>query len=118
MKIYALITDIFFTARIRETARHAGADVRFFTTAESLHQAITQESPGLVLVDLSQQSLDPVEVVRGLKRSPATSDTPVLGYLSHVDFALQQQARGAGIDKVVPRSEFTARLSEILTGKI
>lgn len=118
MKIYALITDLFFTARIRETARHAGADVRFFTTAESLHQAITQESPGLVLVDLSQQSLDPVEVVRGLKSAPATSDIPVLGYLSHVDFALQQEARGAGIDKVVPRSEFTARLSEILTGRI
>lgn len=118
MKVYALISELFFSARVGETAKQAGVDVKFFGSEEALHEALEREKPSLVLVDLSQQSLDPVEVVRHLKRAPSTAEIPVLGYLSHVDFPLQQQARAAGIDQVVARSEFTSRLSEILQGQI
>jgi len=40
---------------------------------------------------------------------------PVIGYLSHVQTELAEQAKAAGCREVMPRSKFTMNLAAILT---
>jgi len=51
-----------------------------------------------------------------LKGDEALSAVPLLGFFSHVQTELQQAAKAAGFDRVMPRSAFTKQLSEILAG--
>jgi hypothetical protein len=39
----------------------------------------------------------------------------MVGFLSHVQVDLAEQARAAGCDEVMPRSKFTQNLAEILS---
>ena len=55
-------------------------------------------------------------LVRDLKRDPATRGVPVAGYYAHVDQETRRAAEAAGVDPVLPRSAFTARLAQLLTG--
>jgi hypothetical protein len=41
---------------------------------------------------------------------------PLLGFFSHVQTELQQRAKEAGFDRVMPRSAFSKNLAEILGG--
>ena len=54
-------------------------------------------------------------VDREMKADPELKDVRTLGYVSHVDTATIAAARAAGIDEVLARSAFSARLAEILT---
>jgi hypothetical protein len=40
-----------------------------------------------------------------------------IGFGSHVDTDLREAARAAGVDEVLPRSRFFARVAELLGGK-
>ena len=43
------------------------------------------------------------------------SGVRMVGFLSHVQVDLAEQARAAGCDEVMPRSKFTQNLAEILS---
>jgi DNA-binding NarL/FixJ family response regulator len=65
-----------------------------------------------VLVDLHNPGLAIAELVSGLKAaSPALR---IIGYGSHVDAATLRQAREAGCDRVLPRSQFVVELPNAL----
>jgi len=40
---------------------------------------------------------------------------PIVGFLSHVQTDLAEKARAAGCTEVLPRSQFTAKLADILS---
>ena len=52
--------------------------------------------------------------VATLKRDPSTMAIRTVGYASHVLTEVIDAARQAGVDEVLARSAFTARLPEIL----
>ena len=62
----------------------------------------------LILVDLHNQKIDPVELAREL------SGVKLIGFFSHVETELRQNALAAGYDSVIPRSVFARDLAEIL----
>lgn len=108
--VLALIDDLFFQAKLLETARQLGVAVRVVSNGDALAQAAAAQPPALVLVDLNarQGALD------GLRRVCAGNPTEVVAFLSHVQTDLAAQARVAGCTQVLPRSKFTADLPEIL----
>jgi DNA-binding NarL/FixJ family response regulator len=67
--------------------------------------------PRLVVVDLNARQ-GALEAIEQLHRSG--NPIPVIGFLSHVQTELAQRAQAAGCQQVMPRSSFTANLSEIL----
>ena len=69
-------------------------------------------SPKLVIVDLNARSgaISAIERVRAVKNG-----VRMVGFLSHVQVDLAEQARAAGCDEVMPRSKFTQNLAEILS---
>ena len=110
-RVLAVVEDLFFTARISETARLAGLAVDFITDEQSLLNRAA-DNPPLIILDLNAASLQPLSLIPKLKA--AGSQARILGFLSHVQTGLWKQAQEAGCDLVLPRSSFTKNLHQIL----
>jgi CheY-like chemotaxis protein len=109
--VLALVDDLFFQAKIAETARRTGVSLQAVSNGEALVAAVKAQAPRLVLVDLNarQGALEAVKQLRA-----AGNAQPIVGFLSHVQTELAEKARAAGCQQVLPRSRFTAELAEIL----
>lgn len=110
-QVLALLDDLFFQAKITETAKHTGVAVRVLATADALLAEIAQEKPNLIVVDLNARGR-PVEALGRIQSS--ANGARVIAFLSHVQTELAQQAREAGCRSVMARSQFTRDLATIL----
>lgn len=109
--VLALVDDLFFQAKIVETARHLAVDLRICTTPDALLAEISKATPKLVVVDLNSRN-QPLEAIQRMRAT--VPDVPLVGFLSHVQTELAEQARAAGCREVMPRSKFTNDLATIL----
>jgi DNA-binding NarL/FixJ family response regulator len=132
----ALIDDLFFQAKVRETAKHAGVTIETVTTGEQLLKAAEASPAALILVDLNARqgalaaveqlcaqnkparAVQPTDVPDGQAAALSLQGNPrrVIAFLSHVQTDLAERARMAGCEEVMPRSKFTQNLAEILRG--
>jgi CheY-like chemotaxis protein len=112
--IVCVLDDLIFSIKIRTAAKSLGADVYFERSPDSVLPTVRDKRPALVIVDLNSARMRPIETIAALKRDPELKTIPVLGYVAHIDAATIAAAREAGIDQVLARSAFTARLGEIL----
>ena len=115
-RIIALVDDMFFIAKIRGTAEGAGVSVHFARSIGAVCEMAAKEPTSLIIVDLQTQCGDPFELAKRLKSDEHLKSIPLLGFFSHVQTALLQQAEQAGFDRILPRSSFSKNLSQILGG--
>src|SRR5258706_3634533 len=112
--ILAAVEDFLFRSKIRATAKHVNADVRFAQTSEEILAQARELQPTLVILDLNSQKMDAVATIAALKADAATSRLRAIGFSSHVHTDLIAAARKAGADDVLPRSAFAGHLADIL----
>lgn len=105
----AVVRDLFFVARIRETARLAGVALAFARSPEELAAALA-EPPRFVLMDLTA-GFD-YERMFGAAEG---AGVPVLGFTTHV-LAGQTRPWHARCERVVTKETLTQDLPSILTG--
>ena len=103
----AVVSDLFFVARIRETGRLAGVPVEFARTPEQVAASLAR-SPRLVLVDLTA-GFDYESLFGALERARP----PVLGFTTHA-LARQTQPWHARCDRVVTKETLTQELPRLL----
>ena len=115
--VIAVVDDMFFVSKIRETGKALGMIVSFPRNLDALRATIAEDVPELILVDLHHQKVDPVQLASELKSNQTVKDTPLLGFFAHVQADLQRQAKQAGYDAVLPRSIFFRDLAKILAGE-
>src|SRR4030095_6663102 len=77
-RVVAVVRDLFFVARIRETARLAGVPLEFARTPENPARALTS-GPHCVLLDLTG-GFDYAQVFETVA---AAGSPPVLGFTTH-----------------------------------
>jgi DNA-binding NarL/FixJ family response regulator len=111
-RIVALVDDLFFQAKIQETARMVGVELKCVGSGEALLEALQKDSPAFVIVDLNARggAIDAIERLRA-----AGNQVSVVAFLSHVQIELAERARAAGCQQVMPRSQFTQNLAAILS---
>lgn len=115
--LVTLVDDIFFLAKIRETAKTIGVTV--VTGHSRLGTAgIAEANPQAIFVDLNSRNLAPIELIRALKADSATNSIRIIGFVSHVEEELIADARAAGCDAVMARSAFTQQLPNLLRSLI
>ena len=109
--VLALVDDLFFQARMLETARQVGVELKTVATGEAFFAEAQQGAPALLIVDLNarQGAIEALERLRA-----AGNQRPVIAFLSHVQVELAERARAAGCKRVMPRSKFTQNLASIL----
>lgn len=112
-RILAVVTDLFFTVKINESAKRAGLEVEFVKSgADAIEKA--KSRPLLIILDLNCTSVEPLPLIGALKADPELRKISLISFLSHVQGELKQQAHDAGADMVLPRSAFSQNLPQIL----
>jgi len=116
-RIFCFIEDLFFIAKIQETARKLGVKVEFVKgdkeTLTRLTEMSEAERPTLVVFDLNNLSAKPMSLIPKLK-AKLKKATSIVGFLSHLQGDLKMKAMEAGCDTVMPRSAFSQSLPNML----
>jgi hypothetical protein len=102
----ALVRDLIFSTKISSTAKSLGVPLTLIRDPSKLADA----SPATrLIVDLNLESALPAA---GAWKS--RTNGKVIAFVSHVDTELIRAARAAGFEEVLPRSEFTRLLPDLL----
>jgi hypothetical protein len=116
-KIYFFIDDLFFIAKIQETARKLGVKVAFVKNDKESIAALVggeeEDRPGLIVFDLNNANAKPLTLIPKLKAKLKRS-TSIVGFLSHLQGDLKAKAVEAGCDTVMPRAAFSQNLPNLL----
>jgi hypothetical protein len=110
MKVVAVVRDLFFVARIRETARLVGTPLTFARTPEEIRAALTAETPALAIVDLTTNDWDYDTIFGALAAAP---EVPVLGFTTHA-LARATQPLHSRCRRVVTKETLTQELPALL----
>lgn len=113
-EVVALVADLMFASKIRGAA--GGIRVRVVHRAGQLEEAVVEEEPGLVLVDLDSRTGDSVAAIEAVRSRSETRQIPLVAFGSHVDVEAIEAARAAGADQVLARSAFVRKLPSLLSG--
>jgi CheY-like chemotaxis protein len=113
--VISVVDDMFFASKIRAVAEAAGVEISFPRSLEAVVSKARETKPGLIVVDLHNQRIDPVALAQALKADEDLRSIKLLGFFSHVQTELQRNAVAAGFDQVVPRSVFARDLPTLLT---
>jgi len=120
--IFAFVDDLFFLAKIQETARKLNIKVEFPKTEREVFDQLEQahesgqngaSNPALVIFDLNSNSGKPLQSIHKLKQR-FKRGTNIIGFLSHLQGDLKLKAAEAGCDMVLPRSAFSQNLPQLL----
>ncbi|HEV2644826.1 MAG TPA: response regulator [Acidobacteriaceae bacterium] len=116
-KIFFFIEDLFFNAKITETARKLGVKVAFIKNEKEAIAELTSgeeaDRPGLIVFDLNNANAKPLTLIPKLKTKLKKS-TSIIGFLSHLQGDLKAKAVEAGCDTVMPRAAFSQNLPNLL----
>ena len=116
-KIFFFIEDLFFIAKIQETARKLGVKVAFVKNDKEAIAALVggeeEDRPGLIVFDLNNANAKPLTLIPKLKTKLKRS-TSIVGFLSHLQGDLKAKAVEAGCDTVMPRAAFSQNLPNLL----
>ena len=115
-RIIAFVDDLFFAAKIQETARKLNVKVEFAKNDKDLAERMQQngeEKPSLIIFDLNNANAKPLTLIPKLK-AKLKKGTSIIGFLSHVQGDLKQKAHEVGCDMVLPRSAFSQNLPNLL----
>jgi hypothetical protein len=100
MKVVAFVPDLMDRSRIQQAA---GDHELEFVRAAS---ALATSAGDVVVVDLARP---------GVLEAIADVTARTIGFGAHVDTDLLDRARAAGVDEVLPRSEFFRRVADLLS---
>jgi hypothetical protein len=116
-RIFCFIEDLFFLAKIQETARKLGVKVEFVKGDKEVVTRILEtpegERPTLLVFDLNNLNAKPMTLIPKFK-SKFKKAVSVIGFLSHVQGDLKMKGVEAGCDVVMPRSAFSQSLPNLL----
>jgi hypothetical protein len=116
-RIFCFIDDLFFLAKINETARKLGVKVEFVKgdkeAVSRILDAPENERARLLVFDLNNANAKPMTLIPKFKTKFKKS-TSIIGFLSHLQGDLKAKAAEAGCDTVMPRSAFSQSLPNLL----
>ena len=111
-KVLAVVSDLFFSVKLTEAAKRSGLALEFVKEPKELMEK-AQHKPSLIIFDLNFESVQPLKLISKLKSKSETKGISLIGYLSHIQAELKQQAQEAGCDMVMARSAFSQNLPQI-----
>jgi hypothetical protein len=116
-RIFCFIEDLFFLAKIQETARKLGVKVEFVKGDKDVVSRILDtpeaERPALLVFDLNNLGAKPMSLIPKFK-AKFKKAVSIIGFLSHLQGDLKMKGIEAGCDVVMPRSAFSQSLPNLL----
>lgn len=110
--VIALCPDLMMRSRIESGLDIAGYRLRVAGGPTRLAEALAEESPACILIDLEAGD-DAIALIERLRSDEATAGIPLAAFAGHTNVELLDQAKAAGADPVVARGQ-----AAISTGKV
>jgi hypothetical protein len=115
-RIFAFVDDLFFSTKIKETARKLNVPVEFVKTDKEVMEKVGADGnnrSALAIFDLNNAAIKPLSLITKLK-SKMKKKLNIIAFVSHVQGDLKVKAQEAGCDMVMPRSAFSQNLPQLL----
>lgn len=135
--IVGFVSDLLFSVRIEEVARHLDYRVKWIEKAGDVAAAdprvperqwaehlqgrgavllddLSRWAPALIIFDLNNDQIPWKEWIELITSVPATRRIPVMCFGSHMDVETMQAAKVAGADVVLSRSRFVKELPSLI----
>jgi hypothetical protein len=106
--ILVLCRDLLFVSKITATAQTVNAPVKVVRDPLKL---VEVSNAIRMIVDLTQEGF--LDVAAQWRSG---SNRHVTGFVGHADVQTIERAKAAGLDRVLSKGEFVARMSDVLTG--
>jgi DNA-binding NarL/FixJ family response regulator len=107
-----LVKDLFFRSKLDAVAESLGAEIFYASSLDAAVTRAAEKKPAVIFADLSDSDFPAAETAAWIRA--AAPAARLVGFASHVDLKPLRAAREAGFDLTLSRSEFTARLAELL----
>ena len=101
-QVVALLPDLLFGSKVQSALSAAGIECQLVGDSQAARAAAA--SAELLVVDLTDSELGGTELVREMNANGELESIKTLGFYSHVEPDVKQEAMAAGFDLVVPRS--------------
>ncbi len=111
-RVLAVVSDLFFSSKLIEAAKRSGLALEFVKEPKEVIEK-AQNKPSLIIFDLNFEAVQPLKLITKLKGKAETKGISLIGYLSHIQVELKQQAQEAGCDMVMARSALSQNLPQI-----
>ena len=111
-RVLAVVSDLFFSSKLTEAAKRSGLALEFVKEPKDVLEK-AQTKPSLIIFDLNFEAAQPLKLMSKLKGKSETKGISLIGYLSHIQVDLKQQAQEAGCDMVMARSALSQNLPQI-----
>ncbi len=111
-RVLAVLSDLFFSVKLTDAAKRSGLALELVKDPHEVLEKAAQK-PALIIFDLNFEAVQPLKLVSKLKSKAETKGINLIGYLSHVQGELKQQAHDAGCDMVLARSAFSQNIPQI-----
>ena len=105
-KILVGVKDLMFGSKIHEAAKRSGTELSFAPRFERLRDVAKARSPEVLIVDLGEPGM--LEELAAVK-----ADAPsvrIIGFCGHVFESVMAAADKLGVDEVMTRGQFAARV--------
>ena len=118
--IIAIVKDLFFASKIKETASQLSKSIIFIKNYAELnnlldyHENKKDKNPiALMIIDLNFNEMRPLETIIKIKNNEELKNAKIIAYCSHVQTDLIKKAKKIGAESI-PKSLFTKKLPEII----
>lgn len=110
--VLGLVRDLFFRSKLDAVAESMGVDLFYASDLDAAAKQCADKHPSLILVDLSDASFPAAATAERLRAT--IPDSKMVGFASHIDLKPLRAAKEAGFASALSRSEFTAKLPDLL----
>jgi DNA-binding NarL/FixJ family response regulator len=111
-RILGLMHDLFFRSKVDAVAHAGGIEVVYAGSLDEASARCQEQAPAMIFVDLADPVFPAIETA-GAMRTAAPA-ARLIGFASHIDLKALGAAREAGFEMTLSRSDFTARLPELM----
>lgn len=112
-RVVALVPDLLFGSKVLAALTAGGHDVEL--TGDAAAARVAAPAADVLVVDLTTDALDGSALVASMRAGGELATTRTLGFYSHVDVEVREQALTAGFDQVVPRSRMNREGAELVS---
>jgi CheY-like chemotaxis protein len=81
--ILGFIPDLFFSTKVRDTAKYLGHTAEISRTMDDLIRKARELSPNLLILDLTAEEVNLEEPLTHLRGETQTTPTPLLAFTTH-----------------------------------
>jgi PleD family two-component response regulator len=112
--VLAIVSDVFFYTKLRDALRPQGYRLERARTQEEVVQKAAGLQPVAVVLNMSEEALDPFRALEQIRGDARVKALPVLAFANHEEVETWRRAKELGVTKIVSRNEFSSRLRELI----